>query len=122
MQCPKCRYEPTLAEIQASPDQCPSCGVCYGSAPAGSAGNASSSGTPGAIAAEEARRAHAAAEREMAVARSAGGQAVTIVDLDVPFLSMVRFMIMWALATIPAVIVLYIIFWIAAGFLGGVMR
>ncbi len=29
MQCPKCSYEPTMAEIQASPDKCPSCGVYY---------------------------------------------------------------------------------------------
>lgn len=29
MQCPKCRYEPTLAEHQGSPEQCPKCGVFY---------------------------------------------------------------------------------------------
>lgn len=29
MQCPKCNYEPTMAEMQSSPDQCPSCGVYY---------------------------------------------------------------------------------------------
>lgn len=29
MQCPKCSYEPTLSETQASPDACPSCGVIY---------------------------------------------------------------------------------------------
>lgn len=29
MQCPKCSYEPSMAEIQASPDQCPGCGVYY---------------------------------------------------------------------------------------------
>ena len=34
MQCPKCRYEPTLAETQKSPDKCPSCGVYYATATA----------------------------------------------------------------------------------------
>lgn len=29
MQCPKCHYEPTMAEMQQSPDCCPSCGVYY---------------------------------------------------------------------------------------------
>lgn len=29
MQCPKCSYEPTMAEMQRSADQCPSCGVYY---------------------------------------------------------------------------------------------
>lgn len=29
MQCPKCGYEPTMAEMQSSPDRCPSCEVYY---------------------------------------------------------------------------------------------
>lgn len=29
MQCPKCSYEPTMSEIQASPDKCPRCDVYY---------------------------------------------------------------------------------------------
>lgn len=29
MPCPKCHYEPTLSELQSSPDKCPSCGVYY---------------------------------------------------------------------------------------------
>lgn len=29
MQCPKCRYEPTMAEMQSSPGQCASCGIVY---------------------------------------------------------------------------------------------
>lgn len=29
MQCPKCRYEPTMAESQRSPDECVKCGVVY---------------------------------------------------------------------------------------------
>lgn len=29
MKCPKCSYEPTMAQMQQSPDCCPSCGVYY---------------------------------------------------------------------------------------------
>ena len=29
MQCPKCSYEPTLSEVQSSPDMCAKCGVVY---------------------------------------------------------------------------------------------
>lgn len=29
MECPKCSYEPTMAEMQQSPDSCTSCGVYY---------------------------------------------------------------------------------------------
>lgn len=29
MQCPKCRYEPTMAESQRSPDECVKCGIVY---------------------------------------------------------------------------------------------
>lgn len=33
MQCPKCKYEPTMAEMLASPDDCVKCGVSYGAPP-----------------------------------------------------------------------------------------
>lgn len=42
MQCPKCRYEPTLAEVQRSPNGCVSCGEEYGSAESASAAAAPS--------------------------------------------------------------------------------
>ncbi len=29
MQCPKCGYEPTMAEMQSNPGQCASCGIVY---------------------------------------------------------------------------------------------
>lgn len=31
MQCPKCSYEPTLSEIQDSPEDCVKCGISYAS-------------------------------------------------------------------------------------------
>jgi hypothetical protein len=35
---------------------------------------------------------------------------VTIVDFDMPFLSMVNFMIKWAVASIPAMIIIFMLF------------
>ncbi len=38
------------------------------------------------------------------------GNPVTVVDFDMPFLSMVNFMIKWAVASIPAIIIIFILF------------
>ncbi len=43
---------------------------------------------------------------------------VVVTDIKMPFLSMVIFMIKWALASIPAIIILMILFTVFAGFLG----
>ncbi|MEA2570766.1 MAG: hypothetical protein QOI24_2767 [Acidobacteriota bacterium] len=40
-------------------------------------------------------------------------QAVIITDLDMPFTSMVRFMVKWAIATIPAALILVFVVWVA---------
>ncbi|MNZ32172.1 hypothetical protein D3C78_494940 [compost metagenome] len=87
MQCPKCRYEPTLAEMQESPDKCPSCGVYYANALA------------------SARAEFGGKDLPMAAPLGAP-QAVVIVDFRMSFLSMVLFMVKWAIAAIPAAIIL----------------
>ena len=48
-----------------------------------------------------------------------GRPAVTISDFDMPFFSMVKFMIKWAIASIPAVIVLAAIFSFVAALVFG---
>ena len=40
---------------------------------------------------------------------------VTVVDIDMPFRSMVMFMIKWAIATIPALIILAVLAALALG-------
>ena len=45
-------------------------------------------------------------------------QPVTIEDIKMPFGSMVQFMVKWAIASIPAFIILFIIGFIMAGILG----
>lgn len=55
MQCPKCRYEPTLAEIQADAERCPKCRTHY-SAPPAKQSSALANGLRGAKAAVKAGR------------------------------------------------------------------
>ena len=83
MQCQKCGYEPTMSEIQAG-GGCPGC------------------------AAVELNK--AAAPKPAAVFASSS-PSVVVVDIDLPFGSMVRFMVKWAIAAIPAFIILVILAW-----------
>ncbi len=46
---------------------------------------------------------------------------VTVVDIRMPFLSMVVFMVKWAIASIPAIIILVVIGAMIAGFMGGLL-
>lgn len=57
-----------------------------------------------------------AAELKSQVARK-----VVVTDLDMPFRSMVNFMVKWALAAIPATLILGIFFALAAGFVMSLM-
>lgn len=44
---------------------------------------------------------------------------VTVVDIKMPFWSMVTFMVKWAIAAIPAIIILVMVGALLAGLLGG---
>lgn len=46
---------------------------------------------------------------------------VCVVDLDMPFWSMVVFMLKWAIATIPALFILFVAGAIATGILSGIV-
>jgi hypothetical protein len=48
-------------------------------------------------------------------------QKVHIVDLEMPFMSMVRFMVKWAIAAIPALLILAIIGAFAAALFTGIV-
>jgi hypothetical protein len=50
----------------------------------------------------------------------AGPHSVAIVDINMPFWSMVRLMVKWALASIPAIIILVLIGLLTAAVFGGV--
>jgi hypothetical protein len=45
-------------------------------------------------------------------------QNVTVTNIRMPFSSMVEFMVKWAIASIPAFIILFIIGFLVAGILG----
>ncbi len=46
---------------------------------------------------------------------------VTVVDIEMPFGSMVAFMVKWTIASIPAIIILFLIGAMIAVFLGGAL-
>lgn len=58
----------------------------------------------------------ATAGADQAIAR------VSVVDINMPFGSMVGFMVKWAIAAIPALIILVVLFSVLTGILAGVMR
>lgn len=93
MKCNKCGYEPNLKEIQAGGD-CPGC-----------------------AAAEQKyqRRLQAIAEQP-ATPRP---QEVTVVDFRMPFMAMVWFMVKWAFASIPALIIVFLAVIALLSFFGG---
>jgi hypothetical protein len=47
---------------------------------------------------------------------------VVISDIDMSFMSMVFFIVKWTVASIPALIILFLLGTIAAVFLGGIFR
>lgn len=134
MQCPSCEHEATEAEF-GDPAKCPACGVYYHKALAHkerllrrererevdpdddpevsepSIADKVRRGFDGAIrAVEDGRIARAAEERAIASRRTAEfTTAVAVVDLRMPFWSMVWFMVKWVIASIPALIILTLI-------------
>jgi len=60
-------------------------------------------------------------EQEIFVNNSDEPNKVIVVDLQMPFFSIVVLMVKWALASIPAIIILATIFSIVTGFMGGMM-
>lgn len=127
MQCPKCSYEPTMSEIKASPDQCPSCGVYY--AKVSIQADPPSDPKPqskladawqGAkVSVEEGRRRRAEDERKRAQAHSVtAASPVVVTDVQIQFGSMVTLLVKLAFAAIPAAIIVTIIIWGAVSILG----
>lgn len=130
MQCPNCSHTDT-PQAFSNPAKCPSCGVYYEKAlanqvrkeaRAASETSAASSAESGAGKASilatvkesvKEGRANRAAAEVVAQQRRAptSAQPVVIVDFNMSFWSMVQFMVKWALAAIPAALILILIFW-----------
>lgn len=116
MQCPNCGYEPSLSELQRSPDDCVKCGINY-------------QGYQRSIDRQaEGQRSRAAELAAMSpvvrdvVKEYPGAQPVVVVDIKMSFNSMVWFMVKWAIAAIPALLILYVLGSIGLGLVVGLTR
>lgn len=137
MQCPNCEHTNTT-EAFGEPAKCPECGVYYAKALANKnrkeSLSASELGVDPAISpktekpsawntvaesVKEGRQQRAAEEAAAARRRDpATAQAVVIVDFNMSFGSMVMFMVKWAIAAIPAALILFLLFWGAVSIFG----
>lgn len=106
MKCPKCNYEPTMAEMQRSPDDCVSCGVNY-------LGHARHVEQKRIEAEDKQAQLKLAPAVKAAMWDYSGAQPVVVVDVKMGFFSMVVFMVKWVLASIPAAIILAMIMGLA---------
>lgn len=138
MQCPKCQYEPTLSELQSSPDECPSCGVIYAKAKAGKQKESPkdplsfekkvigrvSAGISGARSAvddaRDIRREYETEREAIRRARTPIHGEVTVVDIDLPFWSLVKLMVKLALAAIPTAIIVFLLFSLPPAIISGI--
>ncbi len=137
MQCPACNKE-SDPSAYGDPAKCPECGVFYEKAlalkqrrlaaeeaaaeaakPKPNVASKLADGWQGAmVSVEEGRRQREAEQqRNMAAREAAAARPVVVVDISMSFWSMVFFMVKWAIAAIPAIIILLIIFSVAVGFI-----
>ena len=105
MQCPACQYQPTPQEQASAPEQCPSCGRLYAKAAVQRQADEAATAERLRAAAERAREINAAAK----AGGLSGAQPVVVVDVQMRFMSMVKFMVMWAFASIPAALIVGLI-------------
>lgn len=126
MQCPKCAYEPTMTEMQASPEQCPSCGVYYAKVSRAEAeqepkpkGRLAGALRGARMSVEDGRRRREEEERSRARSRdSLAATPVVVTDVQIHFGSMVTLLVKLAFAAIPAAIIVAIIIWGFVSILG----
>ena len=67
-------------------------------------------------AAEAKRKTEEVAARAATDKNNKGTQTVKVSDFDMPFGSMIVFMVKWAIASIPAILILMVLFFIFGGF------
>ena len=104
MHCPKCGHEPTLAEVMASPDICPNCSVVYAKVLARQEPQVAIGKKPDWPSTPAQQR-----PATLPGYQGVAPQPVVVVDVRMSFWSMVVFMVKWAFATIPAILIILII-------------
>ena len=122
MQCPECNHIP-LAGTQPDPDRCPECGIFYQKALKMRHATGGFTQSKPAAEASPGKAVEAAVSPKVKAAmfEYRGAQPVVVIDVNMSFSSMVVFMIKWALASIPALLLLMgigIFLVLAAGFGG----
>lgn len=118
MQCPECNHIP-LAGNQPDLSACPKCGVNYAEAIKAKSVQAQHAKAQQA-ASQQAANAVAPNVRKI-MGQYRGAQPVVVLDVNMSFGSMVVFMIKWALAAIPALIILAVIAFFLIALFGGAL-
>lgn len=123
MQCPECGHTP-LAGNQPDPSRCPECGLFYHKASELRRAREQKAQEQAASYASEKRAAASALSPAVrsAMAEYKGAQPVVVLDVNMSFNSMVVFMIKWAIAAIPALIILSVIGFFVAALFGAMFR
>lgn len=127
MECPKCKYEPTMAENAASPEICPKCGVVYAKVQAKqeAAGQPVTGKVAAGIAGAKAGVAASRQQREerewQARLNAAAPDCVVVTGVQIPFLSLIWLMTKIILAALPALVLAMFIVWALFSFVKGVV-
>jgi len=114
IKCPKCGHERGPGE-KAPAWQCPGCGVAYTKVMQAGAGDAPEP------APERAELRPLAPAMPVVEVGFPTEMAVQVVDVRMPFVSMVAFMVKWAIASIPAIIILVLLVMLAQSLIAGVL-
>lgn len=125
MQCPSCNHEAAQAEF-GDPLRCPACGAFYAKALASRQKRDAELSERTREATDQARAINAGqawqpSARVVPDAR-VESQPVTVVDIEMPFWSMVTFMVKWSIAAIPALLILAFIISVPFTLLGVLVK
>ncbi|WP_156115018.1 hypothetical protein [Pseudomonas sp. ML96] len=119
MQCPACKHESAAAAF-GDPLRCPECGAYYEKAIWHSGDKLDRAAHDRVAAERQVTRPIVGGEHVQKIAgQNKGAQPVVVVDLHMSFNSMVWFMVKWAIAAIPAMIILAVIGFLIVMLLGG---
>jgi len=122
MKCPKCTYEPTMAEQADSPGICPRCGVVYSKVVAQQIKSAEP------VTAETSNKSSKEQRRQQETEEwhkrmdAAAQRRIVITDIDIPFDRLVMVMTKMILAALPALFIASLILTVIGTVLVGVIR
>ncbi|GGC87416.1 hypothetical protein [Halopseudomonas salina] len=119
MECPKCRYEPTMAEQAESPGICPKCGVVYAKVQAQRNGKGGVTQGPS-IASQMAATARPSPPRAVSNDNElvAIDGEVVVTGVQIPFFSLIWLMTKIILAALPAMMLAAFIVFLLVTFFG----